>query len=204
MGRNIYKVWAATMDAGKEGLSSVIKLFPCVAAFIDWSTEHKKTPPLTRVQTNYSEIVADVMGDMGQWAWSNKGIMNLEGRVKVLKRVLIETFDERCDSELYTLKYHVLDHMLEGIQNFGTLSFLESILYEHLNVHTKQVYRITSQRTQTRMTETVNVVNRNYERVLSYGKEEVGETSGRNDERKANVSRSGAYLLHNGISITMD
>lgn len=38
--------------------------------------------------------------------------------------MLVEMFGKHCDSVLYTLKYHVLDDMLEGIRRFEKLTVL--------------------------------------------------------------------------------
>lgn len=45
---------------------SLRKMFPFVAAFIDKSTECKKTEPITRVLTGSSETVPDLTRKMGQ------------------------------------------------------------------------------------------------------------------------------------------
>lgn len=50
--------------------------------------------------------------------------------------MLVEVFDERHDSGLYTLKFYLLDYIVEGIQRFGALYALDRRLYEHVNVFT--------------------------------------------------------------------
>lgn len=41
-----------------------------VVAFIDPSAEYEKTAPIKMVNTRYSQIFADVTGDMRQPAWA--------------------------------------------------------------------------------------------------------------------------------------
>lgn len=51
------------------------------------------------------------------------------------------------------------------------------------------------------MMETVHVIQRNYERTLSYGKEETNDTFIRKDERSSKAEKDGLYLIHDGIII---
>lgn len=53
-----------------KGYRSLDEVLLFIAAFIDQSTEFEKAEPVTRVHTRYSEIVADVMEDTQQPAWS--------------------------------------------------------------------------------------------------------------------------------------
>lgn len=46
------------------------------------------------VHTRYSAIVADVKGDIGQWAWGENDLSSLESRIKEFKKMLVEVFDE--------------------------------------------------------------------------------------------------------------
>lgn len=55
--------------------------------------------------------------------------------------------------------------MVKHILILGTLSALESSLYEHFNMKIKQSLKRTSQSTQIQMMEMVNVMRRTYKRV---------------------------------------
>lgn len=80
---------------------------------------------MTRVHTRYSDVFADVRGDMAQRAGAIKTLSTLKINVKECKKVSVEAFDKNCDSGLYTLSYHVLDHIAEDVQRFGMLSVLD-------------------------------------------------------------------------------
>lgn len=56
----------------------------------------------------------------------------------------------------------------------------------------------------TLMMETINVMERNYERALPYRKVEIGGKLGRKDERTAKAEKSGPYLLRDGITIRIE
>lgn len=149
------------------------EVIPFVAALIDRSTKHEKTAPMTRVRTWYSEIVFGVTGYMENRVWTEEELVSLERTIKEFKKMLLETIDEHYNFCQYTLKYYLLDHMVDHIQKFETLSVLGSSAYDHFNVLIKQSTRRSLQRRQSRMMETVKVLERNYERVLPYGKWEL-------------------------------
>lgn len=83
--------------------------------------------------------------------------------------------------------------MLEDAQKLRRLSILSGNLYESCNVYIRQVNRRGLQWRQTRMTETVIVLERNYERSFSYMKEEVVEKLNRKDEIRVRAESSALY-----------
>lgn len=180
------------------------KVFPFVAAFIDRCTGHERTAPMTRVHTMYSEIVNEVTGDGEYKIRSEEELVKLEERVKEFKRELVERFDDHCESGLYTLKFHLLDHMVEDIRKFGTLSVLDGSPFEHFNVHIKQAYRKTSQRRSTRMMETVGVIERRYDGRCGYVGEKGNGRMGMKGERRMRLERSGPYLVRDGERLGVD
>lgn len=70
----------------------------------------------------------------------------------------VDIFDVYCYSVLHTIKYHLLNRMIEDLGNFETLYFFDSSPYEHSNVHIEHYYGKTSKRRHTRMMKTVNVL----------------------------------------------
>lgn len=79
-------------------------------------------------------------------------------------------FTKHCDSDLFTVKYHLLDHMGENIRRFRTLPVPESGPSECFNVHVRKAYRRTSQKGQTKTIEIVNVMERWHERLIQQTK----------------------------------
>lgn len=63
---------------------------------------------------------------------------NMERRVSELKKMSEKTFDEYNDSNLHTVKFHVLEHIVKNIRRFCTVSVLDSSPFKYLNVHIKQ------------------------------------------------------------------
>lgn len=57
---------------------------------------------MTRVQTGYSAIIANVTGDMRQPKWTRKELDSLKRTVIGFKIVLVVTFGEDCGTDLYS------------------------------------------------------------------------------------------------------
>lgn len=75
--------------------------------------------------------------------------------VQAFKRVVVNAFSEHCRKGLFTLTFHLLDHMAEDINRFRSAHVLVFSLLDHFNVTIKQLYRTTSLIDGTRTKETV-------------------------------------------------
>lgn len=53
----------------------------------------------------------------------------LDKRAKAFKWMLVDTFDEQYDSDLYTVRYHLFYHISKDLRKFGTLSVFASSPY---------------------------------------------------------------------------
>lgn len=79
----------------------------------------------------------------------------LRSEITELKRVFEGEFASQCVSSLYTLKFHLLNHFLDDLERFESLSFTDAAPFEHFEVLLKQSYRMTSPRMSTRLEDTV-------------------------------------------------
>lgn len=70
----------------------------------------------------------------------------------------MEMFGKHCDSGLYTLKYKLLDHMVQDLQISQLLLVLQSLLHERFFSYINQANRTNSQHRRTRMMENGNVI----------------------------------------------
>lgn len=68
------------------------------------STEQWLIASKTTVHTQYCEILANVSDDKGRQAWCKEEVGSLRRYVGKLERILVQTFDKRCDLGQYTLK----------------------------------------------------------------------------------------------------
>lgn len=121
----------------KNDYRSLDRVFSFVAAFIDRGARHERTASVTKIHAIYIVILCDVTGGKRQRASTEEVMEMLYERVKTFKRMLVVTFHELGDSGFYTFKYRLLDHMMNDLLKFGTLSVLDRNLYEHFNVHNK-------------------------------------------------------------------
>lgn len=56
---------------------------------------------------------------------------------------------------MFTLKFHLLDHLVTYLKQFGNMDLLNAAPFEHFDLSIKMAYKTTSKRSVTRMDETV-------------------------------------------------
>lgn len=52
--------------------------------------------------------------------------------------MIVQIYAEHCNSGLFKLKFHFLDHVEEDLTVFRTLSVYHASSFEHFNVHIKK------------------------------------------------------------------
>ena len=134
-------------------------VFPFVASFLDTATG-STTGDLTEVHTLYIELVRYL-----EFIDKNSGVTDeilkaLTTKLGTFKGKTVKLFEPYVDTGLFTLKFHLLDHLVEDLSKFTSLDFLSAGPYEYYNTKIKQSYRKTSKRRATAMEETVNDMNR--------------------------------------------
>lgn len=101
---------------------------------------------------------------------------------------------------MYDLFYHIVD----DIQQLGTLFVLDRSSYEQFNVLVKQAYKRTLRRKRTRMMETVGVMEKMHGKAPSDEKKKDDGKLGRSDERLERVENNRPYVVRDVITITME
>lgn len=79
--------------------------------------------------------------------------------VKAFKYKVVNVFLPVYTSVLFLLKFHLLDHRIEVVSRFRSISALDMWPYEHFNTNINAAYRHTSKRLATRMNEMVYGLN---------------------------------------------
>lgn len=131
-------------------------------------------------------------------------LRDIEEKVRALKREFVDRFYDHCDSGIYALKLHLLDHMVEDMRRSATLNMLDASPFERFNVYVKLANRQTSQRPRTHMTVTVDAMEMGYATVSgSVGSWKLGRSRVQ-PERKGTLDRSGPYLVRDGESLGLD
>lgn len=62
-------------------------------------------------------------------------------RVRDLKDTMVRLFGDHCDSGLFTMKFHILEHLFEDYGEFHKLQFFAVAPYGHFNVVLERSYR---------------------------------------------------------------
>lgn len=70
----------------------------------------------------------------------------LTHHIDFIKKPVCEVLDAHCESGLYTLKFHLLYHFVEGMESSGTLQLLDSSALDRYRVHIKSAYGSKSER----------------------------------------------------------
>lgn len=121
----------------RKDYQAIEKMFSFVVEFIDQGTKYEKAAHITRVYTRCTEIFLEVMKDAWQRACSKKDLGSLDRRAGQFKKMWAETFDQHCDSGLYSLSYHLLDKMAENIRYLlltaAHISILICMSSRHIN-----------------------------------------------------------------------
>lgn len=68
---------------------------------------------------------------------------------------------KHCDRGVITLKCHLLDHLLDDLERFGTVLVLSASPYAHFNLTVKQSYASTCKSLHMRTKDTANVLGTN-------------------------------------------
>lgn len=68
-------------------------------------------------------------------------------------------FEKLKDFDLFTLKYHIFYHILEGVSRFSALNFLDASSFEHFSYVIKKFIMKTSMQRSSTLEEAVKLTN---------------------------------------------
>lgn len=188
-------------------------VFPFVAAYIDRVTGYQDNAPLTDICTSYTTLMQDLLYDNTSTGWSRDMIADITHRISLLKSKCVHTFEKHCEHGIHTLKFHLLDHVVEDLSKFGGLNILDASPYEHFNTFFKQSYRSTSKRIATRMDETVTNMaptictlrqSSHHETFMKRGLNCINaEKSSGSETVPIHRPQPSTYLVREGVSVTL-
>lgn len=75
----------------------------------------------------------------------------ISAEVCEFKKKVVELFYSACTSRVYTMKVHVLNHLLKDVRRYVDILFLSASGYEQYEVHIKKAFRGSSRRQSTGM-----------------------------------------------------
>lgn len=167
-------------------------VFPFVAAFIDTVTG-SETGQLTKVHMLYTELLLLLEKIDHSDGINDEIISTLSKKVNTLIQLTQTLFEPYVENGLFTLKFHILHHLVEDVKRYTSLEYLSASPYEYYNTRIKQNYRKTSKRHATVMDETVSRIN-----------EEINQLS--DGQLRGPTQRQGhsnQMLVSNGFKISL-
>lgn len=85
---------------------------------------------------------------------------SLKWRVRRLEDTVPRLIEDRFEWGLFTIIFHLLDHLCHDFEEFCSLEILDVPPYEHFHVLLKRAYRRTFMRRATRMQDTVSAMKK--------------------------------------------
>lgn len=134
--------------------------FQFVVAFIDRATSTQESCLMTLAYPMYSKLLLGRNKQLEEEENWNRHFVDLTRHTDGFKKLLCEVFDALCDSGWYTLRFHLLDDLVEDLDRFGTLRPLHSSYFKRFNMHIKRVNRSTSKQHSSFMNETLREMGR--------------------------------------------
>ena len=185
------------MLEGKD-YKTVDFVFPFIAAFIDRITQEKSCV-LTSIHVSYSELIHLLNVGIDREGLTKRKLSTLRNMVRNLKEKASSFFSNYVEKGLYTLKFHLLDHLAEDVEKHSSLAYLDAGPYEHYNAVVKQFYRKTSRRHDTALEETVRRMDRVESTSTSVERTHIDLSSTRSGTEKQNTQN----LVSRGLCVTL-
>lgn len=99
---------------------------------------------LTLMNVLCTELVNEMTFDQKNSGWVTCKVVRLQSEIRKFKSVDEKTFAAHCSFGLFTLKYHLLEHLLDDLERFGRLSFVDAGRFEQFLVLIEKFQRMTS------------------------------------------------------------
>lgn len=135
-------------------------VFPFIGAYIDRCCGEVETSPTTRIFTMYSEILMMVYRRRMKPGWTEQDLKKLKEKIVRFKKEAVELYESYQASGMGTLKFHLLDHLVDDLRRMGGIHTLDAGLYEHSHARVKRWYNRTSKRRATAMSESMEILQR--------------------------------------------
>lgn len=111
-------------------------------------------PILTIMQTLFSYPLNKSYVGSGNLCWTKAETQVFNREVGRFKKIFLYTFADHSSTELFLLKCHLLDHIVEPLHRLGALSNFDRYLFELHNVQTMRSHCRSSRRMRKGMEQT--------------------------------------------------
>lgn len=106
---------------GGKDFSALEMVFPLISAFLDRATGYETQPVLTEINTLYSDIVNILLHSVSNMYMLILKSFPVKEKYVTFKQMRKYLFQKLHDLNLFTLKCHPLDHVVEEVNRFGRL-----------------------------------------------------------------------------------
>lgn len=121
-------------------------VFPFVEGFINCVTGHVKQASVKRLHTLYPDLISSLPRYNSVEATDDVRRGELSRHIKEFKRLPKAMLDKSCETGLYTPECHLLNHLVNHLNQFECLQISYASPFERFNVHIKRAYKTTCQR----------------------------------------------------------
>lgn len=99
-------------------------LFRFVFGYIDtWMGFQDESPP-TNIHDQYTYIVNRLISNNYSTWWSKDDVEEMSSSIRQFKKSMWRLFSSHCEQRLNTLKFHLLDHLVDDLDRFGAFLVL--------------------------------------------------------------------------------
>lgn len=120
-------------------------VFPSVAALTNTAMCKQSHHLMTLVHTDFCKILHLLIRKNMAHIQTLQSLDTTHHRIQVTKTLLKEVLDAYRKIELYTMKFHLLDRLIDDLDNIGCLELLSSSPYEYPLNRIKRAYCWASQ-----------------------------------------------------------
>lgn len=104
----------------------------------DRSIRFEANCDLTRINIQNVNILKMVLADHRAVQWVEGKLSALRYEIGAFKRAVQRIFAPHCSSGLHTLKFHLLDPLVENLERLGSMSFPNTVPFENCKGQAKQ------------------------------------------------------------------
>lgn len=140
--------------------SALGMVFLFIGVFLSCAAGYEGQPVSKEINTIFSDTVNEILyckPDMNMLHWKS---FSLEEKPVPFKKKAKHLFENLRNVNLFTIKFHLLGHIFEGLNRCGNLEYLSASLYEHFNYVIKKFIRMTSLRRKSSLSEAVEAENK--------------------------------------------
>ncbi len=166
------------LDSGLRGMlegkdyRNVDYVFPFICSFIDKITQ-QDSASLTSIHVKYSSLLHQLESEIDSKGLTLRRLQSLRRTIHDLKTSTSNFFKAYVQHGLFTLKFHLLDHLADDLKKFSSLSYLDASPFEQYNAVLKHFYRQTSRRHSTALEETVQRIGTDHQTSSSHGHQQA-------------------------------